>query len=119
MNLRRFNRALEHRTLPNCKACQIVHIFYTDDLCRDLSNNIVSRAQSKSLLGQDRAILFRLLAPALGSSATLDSLSLRPVDVVRRNPAFVVRLRTRSDRRSIGSNHRNLIGGIDFLRLAR
>ena len=72
-----------------------------------------------SLIGQDRIILFRLLAPALGSPATLDPLSLRLVDVVRRDPAFIIRFRARGNRRSIGSHNRNLIRRIDFLRPAR
>lgn len=74
---------------------------------------------SRSLLGQDRTILFRLLAPALGSPASLDSMSLGPIDMVRRNPAFIIRFRARGDRRSIGSQDGDLVRGVDFLRLAR
>lgn len=73
----------------------------------------------RSLLGQHRTNLFRLLAPALGSPATLDSLSLRLVDVVRGDPAFIIRFGARGDSRSVGSHNRNLVRGINFLRLAR
>ena len=76
-------------------------------------------AEARSLFGQDRNILFRLLAPALWSPATLDSLSLRFVDMMRRNPAFVIRFGARGDRGSISPHNRNLVCGIDFLRLAR
>ena len=73
----------------------------------------------RSLLGQPRTILFRLLVPALGSPATFDSLSLRFVDVVRRDPAFIISFRARGYRRTVGSYNRNLVRGINFLRLAR
>lgn len=63
--------------------------------------------------------LFRLLGPTLRSSTTLDSLSLRPVNVMRRNPALVVRRSFGGYSWSIGSHDRNLIGWIDWLRLAR
>ncbi len=97
----------------------IVPTSYTDDLSYDLLNTEIPRADSWSLLGPYTTILFRLLALALGSPATLDSLSLRSVDVVRRNPAFIIRFRTRGNGRSISSHNRDLVGGIDFLRLAR
>lgn len=73
----------------------------------------------RSSLSQDRIILLRLLAPALGSSATLDSLSLRSVDMMCRNPAFIVRFGARGNGGSISPHNRNLVCGINFLRLAR
>ena len=76
-------------------------------------------AEARSFLDQDRTILFRLLAPALWSPATLDPLSLRFVDVMCRNPAFVIRFGARGNRGSISTHHRNLVCGINFLRLAR
>ena len=61
--------------------------------------------------------LLRLLALALWSSSTLHPLSLGPVDMMRRNPTFVVRFRARSHSRPIGSDDRNLIRGVNLLGL--
>ena len=80
-----------------------------------VSNRKILGADSKLMLCPQRNILFRLLALALGSPAAFDSLSLRPVNVMRRNPAFIVRFRARGHGRSISSNHRDLVRGIDFL----
>lgn len=85
----------------------------------DLLGTARLAGDSKSFLGQDRTILLRLLAPAFGSPATLDSLGLRLVDVVRRNPTFIISFRARGNCRSIGSHDGDLISGVDFLRLAR
>lgn len=101
------------------KHAKIVRILYTDGLCCDLSSTVVPRANLQSSLGQDWIILFRLLAPAFRSPTTLDSLGLRLVDVVRRDPAFIIRFRARGNRRPIGSHNRNLVRGVNFLRLTR
>ncbi len=101
--------------LYGTKHAKIVHVLYIDGLGRDLSSPAALRAEPNSSPGQDRIILFRLLALALGSPATLDSLSLRLVDVMCRDPAFIIRFRARGNRRTIGSHNRNLIRGINFL----
>ena len=97
------------------KHVETVHAPCTDDLGCDLSSTTVPGTGSRSLLGQHKTILLGLLALALGPPTTLDSLGLRFVDVVRRNPAFIICFRARGNSRSIGSNNRDLVGGIDFL----
>ena len=97
-------------------------IFYHKSLYIDglnFSNTAVPGADSSSSLELGRKCLFRLLGPALGSPAALDSLSLGFVDVQCRNPRFVISFHTRGHRRSIGSHDGNLVSGVDFLRLAR
>lgn len=60
------------------------------------------------------------LAPALGPRpAALDSLGFWPVDVVRRNPALVIRLGAAGDRGSVGPYNRDLVRRINFLRSER
>ena len=53
----------------------------------------------------------------LGGSgpARADALGLWALQMLRRNPALVVCLGTGRDSRTIGANHSNLLGGVDFL----
>ncbi len=67
----------------------------------------------------DEGFLLRLLALALRSSATLDSLSLGPIDMMRGDPALVICRGFRSHRWSISSDYGDLISWINLLRLAR
>ena len=54
---------------------------------------LASPSLKLKVIGKDGVIfLFRLLAFAFGSSSAFDPLGLRSVDVVSRNPAFIVRL---------------------------
>lgn len=66
--------------------------------------------RQKSLLG--------LLAPALGPPSALHPLSLRPVDVMRGDPAFIIGHSARSNSRPISAENRDLVGWVDLLGLA-
>ena len=66
-------------------------------------------------LGRVRRILLWLLAPTLGSSSSLNSLGLRPIDMVSWNPALVICLCTTSYGWSIGSNDGDLVSWVHLL----
>lgn len=66
-------------------------------------------------LGGYHCILLWLLAPTLGSSSRLDSLSLRSIDMVSWNPALVICLCTTSDGWSIGSQDGDLVSWVYLL----
>lgn len=59
------------------------------------------------------------LAPAFRPRpAALDSLGLWPVDMVRRNPALIIRLGATGDRGSVSPYDRDLLRRINILRSA-
>lgn len=107
------NKLYRMEFLYPTKHAKYAHMLYTDQLIA------FPGAGFKSLPGPPKTTLLRLLTLAFRSPATLDSLSLRLVDVVCRNPAFIIRFGARGNSRPIGSYNRNLVCGINLLRLAR
>lgn len=92
---------------------------YNDHLCPHVFFGDENRRHELYDFNSSRKLLLRLLAPALWPCTALDPLCLRPVDVMCRDPAFIISRCFRSHRWSVGSNYRDLITRINLLRLSR